>query len=981
MPVEIPKEPKKYTSMYDNFKGVDYTDDASNVWRKRSPSGINMLPGLDDRPYKRKGWKVEVPSADFITAGKSDWASSTSISQDGKFQKSDLTAQKGATTYEAGQTISNDGNLFVIDTVTTNYVTAHYYSAYTEEYYPKRIHHFSLGSEDYMMFFNSMGVFFMSESKPLQKCDLAYMVDEGGAGLVMHTAPFPPEIEELSLEADSGRSFFFEGEGTAGFYTFVGNKLFRFDGDHYWAVDPYVPTTLIACDHTGVGEMYEGVNLLTRRRTVSFQCGDKVNGVAAVDYYPPGGMMKDETVVVETLRSTGTWGTLTQGTDYTIKTETISGVTYWIGVTFAEAPPVVIKGEDNMRITYVPQGGYVVQHTNIQTGATYTTVQQTGTSTQAVSGTATYTLVQRRSKTYTRYVSAVDGSSGSGDPPAVDGAWSAYSTVSETIPPVTISTPNYTYGGSLSPSSGTFSWEAYGSRASVTYYASAFSSRPNESYHQSWSNSAWQEGAAIKISGYSGKWIPQTRTTTETLTITKTLPFTFSYTRSYTYSTEQQSGTYTTESETIEYEVADGDTISGDASAFTACQRATVYGSGIINQVFLCASTYDGFTSRMWYSGVSKPNYFPDLNYVEVGANDTSIMGLLKCDEYLGVIKAGNALDSSIYLAYPTSFDDEVTYAVKQSIAGIGAASTGAFNVLAEEPVFLSSQGVMGIELGEEKQLRNRSYFINGKLRKEANIQNAISYVFDGMYYLAINGGCYVLDGGQKMSYASEKSNLQYECYYIDNIDAQCFAEMGGKLYFTDRQGNLCRFKYDGDAHPYVDDYSLGTAKFTASTEPTPSNGDESLYALTALTGEGTPQPGDQISHGMKWYTVRSVGTTNLTVVDGVAIPARWDTLADDDGAIHFFKNLQKKGCVISLMPESDSGVRVLLKADEKEPVLYGETDASGNILPYDYFVRKKIKKYKRLQIICENDGLNESFGIDQIVKTYTIGNYSKNRG
>lgn len=980
MPVEIPKEPKRYTSMYDNFKGEDYTDDASNVWRKRSPGGINMLPGLDDRPYKRKGWKVEIPREDFITAGISDWASSESISVDGKFNKSDLTAQKGATEYAEGQTISNGGNLFVIDTVTTNYVTAHFYSAYNEEYSPKRIHHFSLGSEDYMVFFNTLGVFFMSESKPLQKCDLAYMVNEGTVAdpdMQMHTAPFPPQIEGLSLEADSGRSFFFEGEGTAGFYTFVGNKLFRFDGEHYWAVDPYIPTTLIACDHTGVGESYEGVNLLTRRRTVRFQCGDKINGVAVKTYYPPGGMLKGESVVVEVLRSTGTWETLTQNTDYTIKVEGTSPNDHWTAITFANAPDVVIKGEDNMRITYVPEGGYVVQHVDVQTHATYTTTQQTGTSTRSVSGKATYSMIEERSRTETTYYGSVTNREG----PTEYGEWSSWSTTTETINPVTVSTPNRSYGGTLSPSGGNITWGAYGSTASVQYTSSAFSGAQTTINRVVDAYSSWTIGEPTKVSGETGTWLPKTRTHIQRHYVSKELPFTLSYTESYTYNSQQQSGTYTTESETITYEVADGEEISEDASAFTACQRATVYGSGIINQVFLCASSYDGFTSRMWYSGVSKPNYFPDLNYVEVGANDTAIMGLLKCDEYLGVIKAGNALDSSIYLAYPTSFDDEVTYAVKQSIAGIGAASTGAFNVLAEEPVFLSSQGVMGIELGEEKQLRNRSYFINGKLRKEANIQNAISYVFDGMYYLAINGGCYVLDGTQKMSYASEKSNLQYECYYIDNIDAQCFAEMGGKLYFTDRSGNLCRFKYDGDARLYTDDYSLGTPKFTASIEPTPSNGEESLYLLTDLTGEGDPEPGDQISCGMKWYTVKSVGTTNLTVVDGVAIPARWDTLADDDGAIHFFKNLQKKGCVISLMPESDSGVRVLLKADEKEPVLYGETDASGNMLPYDYFVRKKIKKYKRLQIICENDGWNESFGIDQIVKTYTIGNYSKNRG
>ena len=82
----------------------------------------------------------------------------------------------------------------------------------------------------------------------------------------------------------------------------------------------------------------------------------------------------------------------------------------------------------------------------------------------------------------------------------------------------------------------------------------------------------------------------------------------------------------------------------------------------------------------------------------------------------------------------------------------------------------------------------------------------------------------------------------------------------------------------------------------------------------------------------------------------------------------------------MSLLPDSDSGVKVYLKPDEKEAVKYGDTDAAGNLLPSEHYIKKKIKKYKRLQIICVNDGLDQGFGIDQIIKSYTMGNYSKNR-
>ena len=65
MPINVPKKPKVYTTKYDNFRGVDFTNDPSNVWSHRSPNAKNMTPDLSGRPWKRTGWKVEKSSQDF----------------------------------------------------------------------------------------------------------------------------------------------------------------------------------------------------------------------------------------------------------------------------------------------------------------------------------------------------------------------------------------------------------------------------------------------------------------------------------------------------------------------------------------------------------------------------------------------------------------------------------------------------------------------------------------------------------------------------------------------------------------------------------------------------------------------------------------------------------------------------------------------------------------------------------------------------
>lgn len=65
---DIPSAPKVYTTTYDNFKGVDFTNDSTNVWRRRSPTGVNMLPDASGRPFKRHGWDILLSQTALRTA-------------------------------------------------------------------------------------------------------------------------------------------------------------------------------------------------------------------------------------------------------------------------------------------------------------------------------------------------------------------------------------------------------------------------------------------------------------------------------------------------------------------------------------------------------------------------------------------------------------------------------------------------------------------------------------------------------------------------------------------------------------------------------------------------------------------------------------------------------------------------------------------------------------------------------------------------
>ena len=407
-------------------------------------------------------------------------------------------------------------------------------------------------------------------------------------------------------------------------------------------------------------------------------------------------------------------------------------------------------------------------------------------------------------------------------------------------------------------------------------------------------------------------------------------------------------------------------------TAFFNTSRNANYSNGIYNNVFVSGCDDANYSSRVWWCYVNNPLYFPDTNYVEVGSNDTSVMGLIKVGDYLGAIKQSKTTDTAIYLLYPTSFEEDTTYAVKQGVQGVGALSKYAFNILGDETLFLSPRGVMAIvpSQDEEHKVQNRSYFIDKKLLNEENIDKAYSFVFDGKYYLAVNGHCYVLDGNQRNSWGNDKTNLVYECYYLENIPADCFVKFQDTLMFSNFLG-LCRVKKETDGGAYVDAYNMKSQQ------------------------------------------------------EEVPVTARWSTVFDDDGSVNYYKTMQKKGNAVSVLPNNpfryeeveitedefnakktdyfirgeggyvrcteDSvfddtatyyirmryATKVFIRKDLKEPVEIKREFGDATEIPSELFVNKKFKKYKRLQFILVNEE-DEPFGVDSIVKQYTVGNYAK---
>jgi len=376
-----------------------------------------------------------------------------------------------------------------------------------------------------------------------------------------------------------------------------------------------------------------------------------------------------------------------------------------------------------------------------------------------------------------------------------------------------------------------------------------------------------------------------------------------------------------------------------------------------------------GDDGAIYYSAMNKPNYFPDLNYIQLSQG--KMKGFVYVQNELAAITArgGNSCINLLYdrqiTANEVSTSDanqgttkavtENVFAVKSIPCSNGAISNKGFAVLGDEPLFLTDEGIMGIvslSSTGDRVARNRSRSVNRMFTKETDLQSAQLFVFNDYLYVINGHFCYVFDGRHKSGDPTNNTNYYYEAYRWEISGISGFLKMfayNDRIYFicneTNGKAKLCAFKNTGN----ITDYSDGS-HFDSETS---------------------------------------------SQVGGVAINARWTTKNDDDNSPQMFKTMMKKGSMVTLQPYERSSVTVYAKPDGKQVKYligryicgqwkgFDEVDFTEFIFdtadgPRDYFFRKKRKKYVRLQLIFENNEINEGFGIQQVTKTVTETRYAK---
>jgi len=332
-----------------------------------------------------------------------------------------------------------------------------------------------------------------------------------------------------------------------------------------------------------------------------------------------------------------------------------------------------------------------------------------------------------------------------------------------------------------------------------------------------------------------------------------------------------------------------------------------------------------------WHSYAENPYYFPDLNYQKFGDN-TAVLGYINTGEYQAIVKADGAAGGSIYIRSVAEFNGERAYPVKQMASGVGGVSKDGFCSLIGDDLMLTKQGIFAfttIDMTGEKTLSNRSWYVDGKLTKE-NLSNANMFVWQGKCMCAVEDRVYILNAESSMS-RNHKYDTLYDCYFWTGIPMERVVVINDELFFSNGC-KVCRLNTDKDEKERYND-------------------------------NGTP------------------------------IIARWATKLDDDGDITRYKTMIKKGNTVTVKPYARSSAKVYVRTenDVEKEVKKGYADIFDweNIdfsrLTFltsktlrEIIVNSKVKKYKRLQFIIENDALDEGFGVIEINKHFAYQNFIK---
>lgn len=390
-------------------------------------------------------------------------------------------------------------------------------------------------------------------------------------------------------------------------------------------------------------------------------------------------------------------------------------------------------------------------------------------------------------------------------------------------------------------------------------------------------------------------------------------------------------------------------TMKGYSDRINKCRFGVLYGmNGNSDRLLLSGNP----KHRSWdfLSEAYDGTYFPDTGYASVGDETSAIVGYSRVNNFLATHKDNREKFQNIIVRECTTVNREIylpreegsSLAVEDTqlrmsnvLAGEGAVGTYTFNSLDTEPIFLTRSGLFAItaqDLTGEKYGQNRSFYLNGQLLNEENLENAYSTVFNDMYILAVNSKLYILDGLQptRTDRADPYSSRQYVGFLCDNVPASIIWRDDDRLWFGTEDGQLCRFHNDvDDAYSYNDN-----GKPIYCCWETPDLDGKLFYKNKTF----------------RYFAIRMMKAIRTSCKLYAAKRGVWSFIKEDasSGVVFDFNRLDFRQFSFS-------------------------TDNSDKVV----HTKIRVKKVDKARFMVENDKLNEPFGLYNLALEYIeSGNY-----
>lgn len=232
-------------------------------------------------------------------------------------------------------------------------------------------------------------------------------------------------------------------------------------------------------------------------------------------------------------------------------------------------------------------------------------------------------------------------------------------------------------------------------------------------------------------------------------------------------------------------------TQSGFANRIKKCQFSVLFGGSNDTRIFISGNPDN--PSHVWRSGLFDPTYFPENGFYKVGNDNEKVQGFSKQYDYLVIEK-----EQSKWVMHFELQNGEPSFPLKPINDQVGTFAKGTIQTIENNPVSLDRTGVYMLNAStvrDERNVQHISSNVDARLLNEPNLENAISVDYDRKYWIVVNGNVYIYD------YSIG------EWYPFDNIDASCFLEINGELYFgSNTQGLVYRFMKKTEFFPYNDD-------------------------------------------------------------------------------------------------------------------------------------------------------------------------------